>query len=196
MEKSINPHFNSFGGFDITGEWVPTNGCYSTYCIKPYSFYFEVRGETGCYKWWLYLSLTGIESKDIELLSGTSKTLKGAKNNFKEFLENDIRDFTPEIEDWKVTNQTLAFDKDFNYVGTFYTSWETLRLGPDKRERWDYYNENPVTKPFKYELTHNSILGYMYYIYDIHGNSWTVTRGDNKELIDKMLNNLKLCKKD
>lgn len=187
MEKSINPHFNSFTTMDITGETYATNGCYSNYYIKPYSFYCEIRGERPCYHWYIYLSLTGEGSRDIELMSGQCPSLRGAKDNFKEFLEEEKHDYTTLIEDWKVSHGSPAFDKDLNYVGTFYASRQTVKHNKD---RWDYYNEDPVTKPFKYILEYSYYSGLVYFDYTWTTYGYTCTSGKDKEIINKMLENI------
>lgn len=190
MEKSINPHFNSYGGFDITGEWVTTNGCYSTYYIKPYSFYCSIHGQKGCYNWYIYLCLRHSESKDIELMSGTSKTLKAAKENFSEFLEYEDHDYMDLIEEWKKKVITPAFNSNFEHIGDFYASWENIRK-PEWAEKYDYYNDNPVKGSFKYILSYYPSCGLSYSEYTWNGNGFSSYSGcKDPEILDKLMSKL------
>ena len=189
MEKSMNPHFNSYGGFDITGEWVATNGCYSTYYVKPYSYYCSINGERGNYDWYIYLCLTSRNGKNIKVLSGTSKTIKGAKNNFKEFLEGP-QDWTIEIEEWKKNNIKPAFNSKFEHVGDFYAPYECINK-QEWAELYDYYNDNPVKVPFKYVLSYYPSTGITYSEYSWNGNGMSSYSGcRDPEILEQLMSKL------
>ena len=107
------------------------------------------------------------------------------------FLQQEEHDYTALIEDWKVSHGSPAFDKDLNYVGTFYASRQTVKHNKD---RWDYYNEDPVTKPFKYILECSYYSGLVYFDYTWTTYGYTCTSGKDKEIINKMLENIEKVK--
>lgn len=200
MRKHIKKlHFQCESCLSIDGETKPTkrifchlnkelNGTEHNYNIEIYP------SMQGGYGLAVYLCLRASNSNDILVYRENYETSKEAQiDAVRIVLELEQANLTEEIKEWKKGNVNPVFDTKLNHIGDIYTTFQILRKD---QKSYDYYNSNPLKSLYgKFFRLYKRLDQPCYDIIDSGYDSVCSKTGKDKEILNKMINQIKNNKK-